>query len=169
MKTFKGISVFSGVAIGPLHFYRRESQSIERREIQDPQARVLWAHAGFERPEKVAELLRRHKHLWADLAFRSEHGSGGQGGDHGDGAALAALAAEGARMLEDGRLRRPADLDALAVLSGLMARSLGGPFHQADRRGLLLLRADLRKCTGAVFAVSPEIDRRIAEGARFGL
>lgn len=83
--------------------------------------------------------------------------------------ALAALAAEGARMLEDGRLRRPADLDALAVLSGLMARSLGGPFHQADRRGLLLLRADLRKCTGAVFAVSPEIDRRIAEGARFGL
>lgn len=55
-----------------------DADAIERLFRQDPQARVLWAHAGFERPEKVAELLRRHKHLWADLAFRSEHGSGGK-------------------------------------------------------------------------------------------
>jgi predicted TIM-barrel fold metal-dependent hydrolase len=52
--------------------------AIDRLFKQDPQARVLWAHSGFERPEKVAEALRRHKNLWADLAFRSEHGGGGK-------------------------------------------------------------------------------------------
>ena len=55
-----------------------DADAIERLFRQDPQARVLWAHSGFEPPEKVAELLRRHKNLWADLAFRSEHGSGGK-------------------------------------------------------------------------------------------
>jgi hypothetical protein len=55
-----------------------DADAIERLFRQDPQARVLWAHSGFERPEKVAEVLRRHKNLWCDLAFRSEHGSGGK-------------------------------------------------------------------------------------------
>ena len=55
-----------------------DADAIERLFKQDPQAHILWAHAGFERPEKVAEALRKHKHLWADLAFRSEHGSGGK-------------------------------------------------------------------------------------------
>jgi len=55
-----------------------DADAVERLFQQDPQARVLWAHSGFERPEKVAELLRKHKNLWADLAFRSEHGSGGK-------------------------------------------------------------------------------------------
>ena len=55
-----------------------DADAIERLFRQDPQARILWAHAGFERPEKVAEALRRHRNLWADLAFRSEHGSGGK-------------------------------------------------------------------------------------------
>ncbi|MCW1919337.1 enoyl-CoA hydratase-related protein [Rhodobacter sp. KR11] len=85
-------------------------------------------------------------------------------------AALAALAAESARMLHDGRARRPADIDAIAVLSGLMPRWLGGPLHQADRRGALVLRADLRKLGAApVFGVSPWIDRLIAQGKGFGL
>ncbi len=53
-----------------------DADAIERLFQQDPQARILWAHSGFERPEKVAELLRRHKNLWCDLAFRSEHGGG---------------------------------------------------------------------------------------------
>jgi len=85
-------------------------------------------------------------------------------------AVLAALAAEAARMLEDGRARRPCDIDTVAVLSGLMPRDLGGPIHEADRRGLLVLRADLRKLGPApVFAVSPLINRLISDGKRFGL
>lgn len=55
-----------------------DTDAIERLFAQFPQARILWAHAGFERPEKVRELLRKHPGLWADLAFRSEHGSGGK-------------------------------------------------------------------------------------------
>ena len=42
-----------------------------------PDALVLWAHSGFDRPEKVAEVLGRHKNLWADLAFRSDQSNGG--------------------------------------------------------------------------------------------
>lgn len=52
--------------------------AIERLFRHDPQARILWAHSGFERPEVVREMLARHRTLWADLAFRSEHGSGGK-------------------------------------------------------------------------------------------
>ncbi len=52
--------------------------AVERIFRQDPDARVLWAHSGFERPDKVREMLRRHRNLWCDLAFRSEHGSGGK-------------------------------------------------------------------------------------------
>lgn len=49
--------------------------AVERLFRQWPQARILWAHAGFERPERVAEMLRKHKSLWADLAFRTDHAS----------------------------------------------------------------------------------------------
>jgi hypothetical protein len=55
-----------------------DADAIERLFAQWPQARILWAHAGFERPEKVREMLRKHRNLWADLAFRSDHGSGGK-------------------------------------------------------------------------------------------
>ena len=55
-----------------------DADAVERIFQQYPQARVLWAHSGFERPEAVAALLRKHKNLWADLAFRSEHGGAGQ-------------------------------------------------------------------------------------------
>ena len=43
-----------------------------------PEARVLWAHSGFDRPEKVREMLRKHKNLWSDLAFRNDQASGGK-------------------------------------------------------------------------------------------
>lgn len=81
---------------------------------------------------------------------------------------LDALAAEGTRMLADGRARRPCDIDAVALFSGLMPRWLGGPMFQADQRGLLVLRADLHKVAGQpVFAISPLLDDMIAEGKRF--
>jgi hypothetical protein len=50
--------------------------AVERLFTQWPQARILWAHAGFERPERVAEMLRKHRNLWCDLAFRTDHASG---------------------------------------------------------------------------------------------
>ena len=52
-----------------------DADAIDRLFRQWPQARILWAHAGFDRPEKVRELLRRHARLWCDLAFRSDHAS----------------------------------------------------------------------------------------------
>ena len=52
--------------------------AVERIFRQEPNARILWAHSGFDAPAKVREMLRRHKNLWADLAFRSDHGSGGK-------------------------------------------------------------------------------------------
>jgi len=55
-----------------------DADAIERLFGQWPEARILWAHAGFERPEKVREMLRKHRNLWADLAFRSDHASGGK-------------------------------------------------------------------------------------------
>ena len=52
--------------------------AIERLFRQDPDARILWAHSGFDRPDAVRDMLRKHKNLWCDLAFRSEHGGGGK-------------------------------------------------------------------------------------------
>ncbi|MFO1325400.1 MAG: hypothetical protein U1F15_15240 [Burkholderiales bacterium] len=52
--------------------------AIERIFRQDPDARVLWAHSGFERADSVRDMLRKHRNLWCDLAFRSEHGSAGK-------------------------------------------------------------------------------------------
>lgn len=53
-----------------------DADAVERLFAQWPQARILWAHAGFERPERVRELLRKHRNLWADLAFRTDHAAG---------------------------------------------------------------------------------------------
>ncbi len=41
-----------------------------------PEARILWAHSGFDRPQLVREVLRRHPRLWCDLAYRSDQASG---------------------------------------------------------------------------------------------
>jgi len=54
-----------------------DADAIERQFRQDPDARILWAHAGFDTPERVRDMLRRHPRLWCDLAFRSDHASGG--------------------------------------------------------------------------------------------
>lgn len=55
-----------------------DADAIERLFRQWPQARILWAHAGFDRPERVAEMLRKHPNLWCDLAFRTDHASSGK-------------------------------------------------------------------------------------------
>jgi hypothetical protein len=55
-----------------------DADAIERQFKQDPDARILWAHSGFDSPEKVREMLRKHKNLWCDLAFRSDHATLGR-------------------------------------------------------------------------------------------
>jgi len=55
-----------------------DADAVERLFAQWPQARVLWAHSGFEPPARVREVLRRHRQLWCDLAFRSDHGASGK-------------------------------------------------------------------------------------------
>lgn len=49
-----------------------DADAVERLFRHDPAARILWAHAGFERPDTVRAMMRRHKALWADLSFRYE-------------------------------------------------------------------------------------------------
>ena len=65
----------------PLHLLDRlhaDADAVVRHFQQDPKARVLWAHSGFERPEKVREMLRTYPTLWCDLAFLTSHASNGK-------------------------------------------------------------------------------------------
>ena len=55
-----------------------DADAIERLFKQWPEARILWAHSGFDRPEKVREMLRKHGNLWCDLAFRTDQARGGK-------------------------------------------------------------------------------------------
>jgi len=55
-----------------------DADAISRQFSQDPQARILWAHSGFDSPSTVREMLRRHPRLWCDLAFRSDHAAAGK-------------------------------------------------------------------------------------------
>ena len=55
-----------------------DADAIERLFQQDPRARILWAHSGFDRPEPVRDMLRKHGNLWCDLAFRSDQGAAGK-------------------------------------------------------------------------------------------
>lgn len=50
--------------------------AVDRLFDQWPEARILWAHSGFERPDVVRSLLRRHRRLWSDLAFRGDQANG---------------------------------------------------------------------------------------------
>jgi predicted TIM-barrel fold metal-dependent hydrolase len=54
-----------------------DADAIDRLFGQYPEAKILWAHAGFEPAERVREMLRKHRNLWADLAFRSDQAAGG--------------------------------------------------------------------------------------------
>lgn len=52
-----------------------DTDAVERVFKQDPNARILWAHSGFDRPDNVRAMLDRHPRLWCDLAFRTDHAS----------------------------------------------------------------------------------------------
>lgn len=57
---------------GLLLHVHADADAIERLFAQDPDARILWAHAGFEHGSRVQQLLERYPNLWADLSFRRE-------------------------------------------------------------------------------------------------
>ncbi len=82
---------------------------------------------------------------------------------------LAAMANEGAQILSEGLALRPSDVDAIMVGGYGFARTLGGPMHQADTRGLMVLRRNLRiwAAENAVWSPDSMFDTLIAEGRNF--
>ncbi len=55
-----------------------DADAVARIFAQNPDALVLWAHSGFDQADKVRAMLAKHKTLWADLAFRSDHAPSGK-------------------------------------------------------------------------------------------
>ncbi|MEH6524725.1 MAG: amidohydrolase family protein [Sneathiella sp.] len=55
-----------------------DAEAIEFLFAQNPDARILWAHSGFDAPEKVGRMLAKYPNLTADLAFRSDQANNGQ-------------------------------------------------------------------------------------------
>lgn len=49
-----------------------DAQAIKFIFEQYPEARILWAHAGFDYAVIVGKLMDKHSTLWADLSFRGE-------------------------------------------------------------------------------------------------
>lgn len=54
-----------------------DADAVERLLAQSDTVRVIWAHSGFDSPEEIANMLRKHDRLMADLAFRSDVGRNG--------------------------------------------------------------------------------------------
>lgn len=55
-----------------------DAEAVRRVFAQDPNATILWAHAGFVDPDQIRPMLARYKRLWSDLAFRSQHATDGK-------------------------------------------------------------------------------------------
>jgi hypothetical protein len=49
-----------------------DADAVERLFRQDPEARIVLAHAGYEKPARVREMLRRYPNLWAELSSRDD-------------------------------------------------------------------------------------------------
>ncbi|MDP2081536.1 MAG: enoyl-CoA hydratase-related protein [Pseudotabrizicola sp.] len=82
---------------------------------------------------------------------------------------LAALANEGARLLSAGLALSPHDVDLVAIHGlGLPAES-GGPLYQAEQRGLMILRRDLRLWAeeAEVWKPVPALDALVSTGRGF--
>ncbi len=55
-----------------------DADAIERIFQQDPDARVIWAHAGNDPAHRVLAMLRKYKNLWCDLAMRDRIARSGE-------------------------------------------------------------------------------------------
>jgi len=49
-----------------------DANGLKRLFNQDPDARILWAHAGFEDAPVVRKMMEHYDNLWADLSYRYE-------------------------------------------------------------------------------------------------
>ncbi|MDZ4096636.1 MAG: enoyl-CoA hydratase-related protein [Paracoccaceae bacterium] len=84
---------------------------------------------------------------------------------------IGAMANEGARLVGQGVVLRPSDVDLAMVLGHGFPRWEGGPMHWADRRGLMILRRDLHdwvRDAPEIWGVAPLIDDLVAKGLSFG-
>jgi 3-hydroxyacyl-CoA dehydrogenase len=80
------------------------------------------------------------------------------------------MANEGARMIGEGVVARPSDIDLAVVAGGGFARWKGGPMFWADRRGLLILRRDLSVWAWEapeIWTVSPLVADLVATSRHF--
>jgi 3-hydroxyacyl-CoA dehydrogenase len=82
---------------------------------------------------------------------------------------LAAMVNAGAQLVSEGAARSPAVIDALMIGGYGFARFMGGPMHQADIRGLMVVRRNLRIWAeqDAVWSPDALFDSLIAEGRNF--
>jgi len=55
-----------------------DADAVERMFGQDSNARILWAHGGYEKPARIREMLRRYDSLWAELSSRDDMLSNGR-------------------------------------------------------------------------------------------
>lgn len=55
-----------------------DAEAIERLFRHDPDARIVWAHAGYESPSVIRPLLHRYKSLWVELSSRDDLTVNGQ-------------------------------------------------------------------------------------------
>ncbi|HEU4684530.1 MAG TPA: hypothetical protein VFS39_08535 [Nitrospira sp.] len=49
-----------------------DAEAIERLFRQDREATIIWAHAGYESPALVREMVRRYRNLWPELSSRTD-------------------------------------------------------------------------------------------------
>jgi hypothetical protein len=49
-----------------------DAEAVERLFHHDSEARIIWAHAGYEPPSRVREMLVRYKNLWPELSSRED-------------------------------------------------------------------------------------------------
>lgn len=85
---------------------------------------------------------------------------------------LTAATNEGARVLGEGLVPRASDIDVAMIAGYGWPRWEGGPMFWADRRGLIVLRAEIRRLSAespmpwqrALWQVAPMIDALIREG-----
>ncbi|MEO8241970.1 MAG: enoyl-CoA hydratase-related protein [bacterium] len=129
-------------------------------------AAVAYLHAAGVSPDLVTAALASYGIGTGPLSVLPPMPAGGE---TVVAACLLAMAAEGARMLQEGRARRPLDIDAVALMTGLMPRWSGGPMFQADLHGLLVMRKQMLDLAeeAAVFLPAELIDDLLAEGQNF--
>jgi hypothetical protein len=49
-----------------------DAEAVERLFRHDPDARIVWAHAGYEPVPRVRDMLQRYRNLWVDLSSRED-------------------------------------------------------------------------------------------------